>query len=1450
MFGSNTNSGFGSSFGAKPTAFGTSTPTNNNTSGGLFGNNNTNNNNQSTGFSFGAPSSSTNQPNNSTPSSGLGASNSNTSGGLFGSKPAPTGGLFGNSNTAPTNNSPSGGLFGSNGSATNNQGSGLFGNKPSTQSAGGLFGNASNTANNTQGGGLFGNSSNSNASGGLFGNASSNTNNTNTSGGLFKNNTNSNQTPLFGNSSNAGASKPSLFGSSSNSTIQPSGGLFGSSNNQNPSNSLFGGSTNNQLNQLASTPSTKQYNFKDLPKSITESAKATKRTLSSDASTRKRSFSNSSISSSSSAAATVQGPRSTILEKLSTRFSSLKSQARYDSEGLFSPKKDILHTTLPNEKSKEAPSSKVVIRPFGSSSYSSRAASSRRRTVSTDYLKLKVDPSRSEARRLKIFGQSGGAQKVRILGREEESSIAGDSNGSGKSQVEDGQTQINAETELIEEAEETPEEAKLNVETQSKKNAAGDDEFWCSPSIEELSQLQLRQLSEIPGFTIGRKGYGSISFEYPVDLTAFWSDLPGHLFGNVVKFNKNKTVEVYPNGKVPLGTGLNVPAIITLEKVYPVSKRGGRVTEDPVAKDLELRIFVRKLKEFKDMEFVTYDPFSGTWTFKVKHFSIWGLVNEDDEVVDVDAELENIRQKTAEVEKPKINETATDEESIEKAQTLSSHKPRNLTEDTFLFKKQKIVEPFDFDTTDLMPGSFISGQTYDMIRSQKSQQNQDQGAAAHIPITISDDDDSDMDGEAVLPLDVLRGDESLVYEDEMMDDDSQLLDEKQYEPVDADQDDFKNLEVDPRLAVDDDWAKQLELSARFDSAFAEDSLKQTTIYDAPFSKGLTPGELNNLIFGDFSKVMKTQNKIKKELRLDNYNFSHFTNEAKLILKSDETSSHAKEQSLDEFFGMTNKEIFRTIYQMHLKESHIIQRPNGYPKVERSQDITFDFIIDAFKGDSKNRELAIWKLASILFDTKNLLSPELATLDDVEVVNKVVEVKLRDNLIAWLKSETEKDIKATAQQTDDFSEQIFLLLATFEVSHAARLAINTNNPYLSVLISLLGSNDPSVKMSASKQIEEWKKNAVLQTIPQGILKIYYLLKGDVLSVDPIVKLTNGLSWKARLGLSLYYGDSNQSVATLLSNFIDTDPTDIPHEDETFYNLLKMFVHKHNNLYEIGRIISALGSSKNLDVRFQWYIYEVLVRSTEQLKFKKSEEFGDQLTLLFAEQLQAAELWEEALFVLAHLHNDRAVKHHVAQLLTSKIEVFNEDSRLLDRLKIELQIPDTLLSEANALYNRYTGDFWLEASHLLDAKRYEEAHRAIVEKVAPVAVINNGPKLKELESLIKRFPKQNYISDWSVGLEIYQNYLSLINSNSQKSLKYLADNLPSLKQTCFKVKVATRLMAKKVADTIVESAGTEGAVVEDNKILKLPLGEGESEYYAIPLASHHIQETFMEEFLEGA
>ena len=107
-------------------------------------------------------------------------------------------------------------------------------------------------------------------------------------------------------------------------------------------------------------------------------------------------------------------------------------------------------------------------------------------------------------------------------------------------------------------------------------------------------------------------------FLQPVDLSQVRSipDIPG----SIVVFDL-KICTVYPDETVkpPVGKGLNVPAIITLEKCWPLSKE----TRRPIL-DVENPRFiahVERLKRQPDTEFIDYIADSGSWIFKVSHFS-------------------------------------------------------------------------------------------------------------------------------------------------------------------------------------------------------------------------------------------------------------------------------------------------------------------------------------------------------------------------------------------------------------------------------------------------------------------------------------------------------------------------------------------------------------------------------------------------------------------------------------------------------------------------------------------------------------------------------------------------------------------------------------------------------------------------------------------------------------
>ena len=121
--------------------------------------------------------------------------------------------------------------------------------------------------------------------------------------------------------------------------------------------------------------------------------------------------------------------------------------------------------------------------------------------------------------------------------------------------------------------------------------------------------------ASVPNFIVGRKGYGTISFKSPVDLTDITSLT---ILREIVKINQS-TATIYPDDskKPPLGKGLNVPAEITLENVR-------------APPDVEGDEYIEQLRAMPQTNFVSYDVTTGLWVFTVEHFSSYGTAMQID----------------------------------------------------------------------------------------------------------------------------------------------------------------------------------------------------------------------------------------------------------------------------------------------------------------------------------------------------------------------------------------------------------------------------------------------------------------------------------------------------------------------------------------------------------------------------------------------------------------------------------------------------------------------------------------------------------------------------------------------------------------------------------------------------------------------------------------------------
>lgn len=678
-------------------------------------------------------------------------------------KPFKAGGqqtLFGNANSGASVSTPSPSV-----SILNNQtsGNGLFGGVQTQtgSTTGGLFGGSTTNKTNGQ---VLGQNTATSGGGGLFGRGDSTQSGTMMSGNKFNGGTS-----LFGSGQNT-----SGLASSNNTSVNS--GLFG--NQQSQGNSQANFSFNNSgLNSVTSQVSPNPYGLNvgnmpmsvsTMPASITASARkptldrsagSTTSVTSGSATSGRRNFSISSATSSTIApqAALPATSKSSLINKLSARLKTAPS--RSSTQGIFSPTPEgqwglqEQNTFGLRNKSDSRDSSSKQKDVLPSTGFT--PLSLQRGSVA-DMRKLKIDPGRSVAKKMKLFTGESAVTKS-VDGQNEDGKC-----NSVELMAKDNRTPNSTPSTYAAAKEknvldQNDDDDKNTEESTREKNAG----YWCSPSPEQLLNLTKEQLSAVPNFLIGRKGYGSITFQYDVDLTAFARDFKTELFGKVVIFNPNKTVEVYPEelAKPPIGCGLNVPAIISLENVYPVDKKSKKELKSENNFN-EVQILVRRLKSIRNMTFVSYNPFGGVWTFKVNHFSIWGLTNEED----------------AEIDEKEVSDAAA-----------SKTTPKD-----FHYPKVERSLAQSNQAQHIIPGTFGS-QNDNFVNHQLAQRDL---------VNFSQASHADLDFES-------------------QQEDDFLVEEKPYEP-DINESDFEGMIVEPAFKTSNNWVEQLNLAgSNLKSVFSE-----------------------------------------------------------------------------------------------------------------------------------------------------------------------------------------------------------------------------------------------------------------------------------------------------------------------------------------------------------------------------------------------------------------------------------------------------------------------------------------------------------------------------------------------------------------------------------------------------------------------------------------------------
>ncbi|WWC85271.1 uncharacterized protein L201_000133 [Kwoniella dendrophila CBS 6074] len=1312
-------------------------------SGGLFGSTNAT---STPGTSlFGQPAQ---QQNNQQPATGGLFGSTSTSGGLFGAKPATTapstGGLFGQTQPAQQTGQ-TGGLFG----ATNTSG-GLFGSTNNT------LGQQNQQQNNSlakPAGGLFGGGT------GLFGqqNQQQQPAQTGTTGGLF---------------GNLGQSQPA------------STGLFGSTTAQPAQQSNLGGSLFGGLGQFTAQQPQQQQQQPSLTASIDQNPYGNNQLFQ---------YTGQKLEYGSQSKKPALPPLTASSYRLTPSTKGKVNKLR----GFASP---LTGAQSPARSNTPLGS---VNSPGRSSILNSPAAPDRYKGLTDTALTPNAFVPRPSIKKLtvtpKVLSANGsGDQLESILGKSALRSSTGSlaqptpergaiapgspatlffnppaSNGISRNDNTDSPLRRNASL---------AESSSLRVSGTEKAPKKG--EYWCKPKMEKLRQLSKQELSELPNFTAGRRGFGEVTFLEPVDLTLAPLD---DLLGTIIVFDQSE-LSVYPDdypAKAPQGQGLNVPARITLENVYAHDK----ATKEPIRDSSDPRYtrFLKRVKNIPNTEFVSYTD-DGTWTFKVEHFSRYGIDDDSDE--DVEAETQP---------KKSIKNRPTNDRSP--SRTPESDEDEDEDDDMF---------PPTKGLRDSSEGGHDSGLDVDEEDSYLDDEEDDTFDMDHEEEELNSSIPSNPASAWDQPIKTKVGVEGMKKLREMQ---SSF---------------FSANHQTKSAALNLNGSKKRDLKQRNkDSFFGEageeiQSLDERAIKRTSFGgesqqqlKDISPPRLRQprkyTRVTESESIAQGQEGIRSDAGLalgrsfrcswgPNGELVHL---GKICAPSTKITPevnaviHIEKVEILAGDAKTENSKAQRLLSLHLEHT-LVETLDGVPYAAIDSAIRFRDFASRFDAGDRSHEASVFRLGVALFDELDLRLPSDSP---EELVERIASIRRKLALSKWLEDAVSPTVDSDLiKNGEDRPAKVFTYLSGHQVERAVQSALDDGDMRLATLISQAGSEE-IFREELMKQLEDWSKYKANPLIAKGYRKLYALLAGitDISPGDsskgsdgcPDVLIAEGLDWKRALGLQMWYGNRfEDSISDLVSTHSESlksscppskplpvylenaiksirkwnssyEPTDI------LYNLIKLY---SDITISLDQVLGSRDTSPSpYDVRLSWHLYLLLSKVLEKRDFEDREDdsgysaSADQLTQGYANQLEVNGEWTKAAFVLLHLETPEGREKALRTLLFRHPDPTLEDEQFLTQT---LMIPIEWIHESRAASLSSSGDAWGEYHALIKAKLFDKAHKILIEKLAPEAI------LRDDKVLLKRlcFELQGKgVDNWEYGGKLFLDWIELTsNDNVTKSL----------------------------------------------------------------------------------
>nr|XP_033803270.1 nuclear pore complex protein Nup98-Nup96 isoform X3 [Geotrypetes seraphini] len=939
--------------------------------------------------------------------------------------------------------------------------------------------------------------------------------------------------------------------------------------------------------------------------------------------------------------------------------------------------------------------------------------------------------------------------------------------------------------------------------------------YYTIPSLEELAKMTDENcICIVKDFTIGRKGYGSIFFEGEVNLTNLNLDEIVHI--------RRKEVIVYldDSQKPTVGKGLNRRAEVTLDGVWPMDKTTRCLIKSPERlSEMSYESRLEAVSRKQGACFKEYRPETGSWVFKVAHFSKYGLQDSDEEDEEQPSQVDAKKQKMAPV--------LPVGQQIQQPMVVATPPPQSPVVEQL----GRVVE-LDSDMADITQEQLLET----TLEDDSTEEQEPISASSHIASSLGINPHTLQIMKASLFADEEDGDVTTSQHFSLFTGSSP----KFLPPTPQIQRSRSSvggllqsrLLNGPLCPGSQQSSYSPKLLSSTPSWTASALLLPSSVPELPL-KTVGTCRLQELVplkksvsFGHGKLLMDMALFMGRSFRVGwgpNWTLAHSGDQLSgsmqkeacrgselmdygflpkpAIAKSLSESPfkiHVEKLSLQEIIP-GELQSYTAPLDIELKNSTVqteqccpLLVPN--PGVAAIHDYA-DWVQDVCQEPAEMETVVkhwclVWTLCEAIWGHLKELE---ASLD--EPSDYVQSLERRKAFSRWLSQTACERIEQEVAKSrhESHIEAVFSYLTGGRISEACRLAQQSGDHRLALLLSQqIGSQQ--VKDLLAMQLVDWNKLQADRFIQEERMRIFTLMAGKPvwqLSDQRSVNVCTLLDWKRCVAVHLWYmlpptvpiaralamyeeafQDSTERetyACAPLPRYLEDSGIDLsetleaeemakrPLRDVCFH-LLKLYSNRHYDLYQLLDPSSI--TSDLLDYRLSWHLWMVL----QALNYTHlSEQCQGVLHASYAAQLENVGLWEWAIFVLLHITNAHVRENAVRELLNRHCGLCETaDSQQKEAFLIQrLCIPAQWIYEAKAIRARREGYRHKEALYLSKAGHWNRCHKLFIRHLAPDAIINeNYEYLKGFLEELALPERSSLIQDWDTAGLLFLDYIRVL------------------------------------------------------------------------------------------